>query len=73
MIFRLIWIKTDVRLNPNQTENRKHNLISGGFNKISLCAAKQLSERLPYFRIIEVQLRVPSNLSKISVLMYYGV
>ena len=34
-IFRLIWIKTDVRLVPNQSENGKYNLISSWFNKIS--------------------------------------
>ena len=28
-IFRLIWIQTDVRLVPNQSENGKYNLISG--------------------------------------------
>ena len=33
-IFRLIWIQTDVRLDPNQSENGKYNLISGWFNKI---------------------------------------
>ena len=34
-IFRLIWIQTDVRLDPNQSEFGKYNLISGCFNKIS--------------------------------------
>ena len=34
-IFRLIWIQMDVRLVPNQSENRKYNLISGWFNDIS--------------------------------------
>ena len=34
-IFRLIWNQTDVRLDPNQSENGIHNLISGWFNKIS--------------------------------------
>ena len=38
-IFRLIWIQTDVHLDPNQwqiqTENGKYNLISVWFNKIS--------------------------------------
>ena len=33
-IFRLIWIQVDVRLDPNQSENGKYNLISGSFNKI---------------------------------------
>ena len=28
-IFRLIWIQTDVRLDPNQSENGKYNLILG--------------------------------------------
>ena len=28
-IFRLIWIQMDVRLDPNQSENGKYNLISG--------------------------------------------
>ena len=28
-IFRLIWIQTDVRLDPNQSEIGKYNLISG--------------------------------------------
>ena len=32
--FWLIWIQTDVRLNPNQSENGKYNLISGWFNQI---------------------------------------
>ena len=36
-IFRLIWIQTDVRLDPNQSEDGNYNLISGWFNKISLC------------------------------------
>ena len=27
-IFRLVWIKTEVRLDPNQSENGKYNLIS---------------------------------------------
>ena len=30
----LFWTQTDVRLDPNQLEIRKYNLISGGFNKI---------------------------------------
>ena len=34
-VFRLIWIQTDVRLVPNQSENGNYNLISGWFNKIS--------------------------------------
>ena len=34
-IFRLIWIQTEVRLDPNQSGNGKYNLISGWFNKIS--------------------------------------
>ena len=34
-IFGLIWIQTDVRLVPNQSENGKYNRISGWFNKIS--------------------------------------
>ena len=34
-IFWLIWIQTDVRLDPNQSEHGKNNLISGWFNKIS--------------------------------------
>ena len=34
-IFRLIWIQTDVRLDLNQSENGKYNLISSSFNKIS--------------------------------------
>ena len=38
--FRLIWIQTDVRLDPNQSENGKHNLISGWFN--------QILKRFPY-------------------------
>ena len=29
IIFQLIWIRTDVRLDPNQSENGKYNLISG--------------------------------------------
>ena len=33
-IFRLIWIETEVRLDPNQSENGEYNLISGWFNKI---------------------------------------
>ena len=33
--FRLIWIQTDVRLDPNQSENCKYNLISGWFDKTS--------------------------------------
>ena len=28
-IFRLIWNQTDIRLDPNQSENGKYNLISG--------------------------------------------
>ena len=32
---RLIWIQTDFRLYPNQSENGKYNLISGLFKKIS--------------------------------------
>ena len=31
----LIWIQTDVRSDPNQSENGKYNQISGWFNKIS--------------------------------------
>ena len=34
-IFRLIWIQTNIRLDPNQTENSKYNLISVSFDKIS--------------------------------------
>ena len=37
-IFQLIWIQTDVRLDPNQSENGKYNLISDWFDNISLCA-----------------------------------
>ena len=33
-IFRLIWIQTGFRLDPNQSENGKYNLISGWFNNI---------------------------------------
>ena len=33
--FRLIWIQTDVSLDPNQSENAEHNLILGWFNKTS--------------------------------------
>ena len=33
-IFRLIWSQTDIRLDPNQPENSKYNLISGWINKI---------------------------------------
>ena len=35
IIFRLIWIQTDVLLDPNQSENGKYNLISVWFYKIS--------------------------------------
>ena len=45
IIFWLIWIQTEVRLDPNQSENGKYNLISGWFNKISrkkiLCVQKR--------------------------------
>ena len=34
-ILRLIWIQTDVCLDPDQSENVKYNLISGWFNKTS--------------------------------------
>ena len=34
-IFWLIWIRTDVRLDLNHSENGKYNLISVWFNKIS--------------------------------------
>ena len=34
-IFQLIWNQTDVRLDPNQSENGKYNLISVRVNKIS--------------------------------------
>ena len=34
-IFRLIWMQTDVRLEPNRSEYGKYYLISGWFNKIS--------------------------------------
>ena len=34
-IFRLIWIQTGVRLDLNQLENGKYNLISGWFNETS--------------------------------------
>ena len=34
-IFLLIWIQTDVRLDPNQSENGKYNLITSWFNKVS--------------------------------------
>ena len=34
-IIRLTWIQTDFRLDLNQSENGKCNLISGWFNKIS--------------------------------------
>ena len=34
-IFRLIWIQTDVHLDPNQSVNGNYNLISGLFKKIS--------------------------------------
>ena len=34
-IFRLIWNKTGVCLDLNQSENGKYNLILGWFNKIS--------------------------------------
>ena len=37
IIFRLIWIQTDVRLDPNLSENGKYNLISVWFDKISVC------------------------------------
>ena len=33
-IFPLIWFQTEVRLDPNQSENGKYNLISVWFNKI---------------------------------------
>ena len=35
-IFQLIWIQADVRLDQNQSEIGKYNLISVWFNKISL-------------------------------------
>ena len=34
-VFRQIWIQTDVRLDPNQSENGKYNLTLGLFNQIS--------------------------------------
>ena len=34
-LFQSIWIQTNFRLDPNQSENGKYNLISGWFNKIS--------------------------------------
>ena len=34
-LYLLIWNQTDVRLDPNQSENGKYNLISLWFNKIS--------------------------------------
>ena len=33
-IFQLIWIQTEICLNPNHSGNGKYNLISGWFNKI---------------------------------------
>ena len=33
---------------PNQSENGKYNLISGSFNKISLCVQKQITTRLRF-------------------------
>ena len=45
----LIWIQTDVRLDPNQSENGKYNLISGWFNKIwkiFLCVRNHFETRL---------------------------
>ena len=34
-IIKFIWIQMDVRLDPNQSENGKYNLISSLFNTIS--------------------------------------
>ena len=45
-IFRLIWIQTDVRLDPNQSENGKYNLISGWYNKIREAKLKKNNQRL---------------------------
>ena len=45
-IFLLIWIQTEVRLDPNQSENGKYNLISRRFNKIqkiTLCVCYKCS------------------------------
>ena len=41
--FRLIWYTNGLRpfAVPNQSENGKYNLISGWFNKISLCVHSQ--------------------------------
>ena len=47
-IYRLIWIQTDVRLDPNQSEDGVAQ-ISGCFNKISeifLCAVHKSSKLL---------------------------
>ena len=51
-IFRLILIQMDVRLNPNQSENCKYNLISGGFYKIYPCIRVAVTRIyfLVYFR-----------------------
>ena len=50
-IFRLIWIQTDVRLDPNQSENGKYNLISDWLNKIKkkiLCVYDRIDTLLPF-------------------------
>ena len=44
-IFRLIWNQINVCLDPNQSQNGKYNLISGGFIKILntfLCAQRSV-------------------------------
>ena len=51
-IFRLIWIQSDVRLNPNQSWNGKYNLISGWLNKILemfLCIIQMLTVTWNWF------------------------
>ena len=61
----MIWIQTDIRLDPNQSEKGEYNLISGWFDEISkkfLCVYNGLAynhpseERLAPLGILEAQL-----------------
>ena len=67
-ILRLIWIQTDIRLDPNQSENDKYNLISGWLNKISkrfLCVGSTSSFYLcKLLNIGELQFTYVSENSK---------
>ena len=63
-MYRLIWNQTNVRLNPNQSEKGKYNLISVSFNKISkrfLCVKLGIDSLQETWRVPILQENAPAH------------